>query len=80
MDGGCLGGGLNHLGIGASCGLTYLLEERTQSGAIGLVAGLYCDVVSNSIVVVIWGVVLQNGKWVVALCMLLGDRLQETDV
>ena len=57
-----------------------MLEEKTESGTKFLVDGLYCDVVSNSIVVVIWGVVLQNGKWVVALCMLLGDRLQETDV
>ena len=62
------------------CGLTYSLEQRTQSGAIGLVVGLYCDVVSDAIVVIIKGVVLQNGKRVVPLCMSLVDRLQETDV
>ncbi len=63
------------------CGLTYLLEGRNQSGIIGAVVGLYCEVVRNAIaIVVVWGIVLQNGKWVVALCMLLVDRLQETDV
>jgi hypothetical protein len=52
----------------------------TEADASGSVAGLYCDVISNAIVVILWGVVLQNGKWVVALCMLLVDRLQETYV
>jgi hypothetical protein len=61
-------------------GITYLFKGRSESGAIVLVAGLYCDVISNAIVVIVWGVVLQNGKWVIALCMLLVDRLQETDV
>ncbi len=68
------------MGISASCGLTYLLEERTESGTVILVAGLYCDVVTNAIIVVVWGVVLQNGKRIVALFMTLVDRLQETDV
>jgi hypothetical protein len=81
MDGRCMGVGYNRLGIDASCGLAYLLEGRTQSGAIGSVDGLlYCDVVSNAIIIAVWGVVLQNGKRVVASCMLLVDRLQEMDV
>ncbi len=64
-----MGVGYNHLGIDASCGLTYLLEGKTESGTIGFVAGLYCDDVSNAIVVVVWGVGLQHGKQVVAMCM-----------
>jgi hypothetical protein len=75
-----MGVGQNHLGISACCGLTCSLEERTESGTIILVAGLYCDVISNDIVIVVWGVVLQNGKQVVASCMLLVDKLQEMDV
>ncbi len=75
-----MGVDMNRLGIDALCGCTYLLEERTKSGAIGSVAGLYCDVVSNSIIVVVWGAVLQNGKQVVAVCMSLVDKAQETDV
>jgi hypothetical protein len=46
----------------ASWKLNYLLEERTESGAASLVAGLYCDVVSNAPIVVIQGVILQDGK------------------
>ncbi len=57
-----------------------MLEGGTQSGAIGAVGGLYCEVISNIIVVVIWDVILQNGKQVVVLCMSLIDRLQEMDV
>jgi hypothetical protein len=75
-----MGVGCNHWGIIAPCGPTYLLEGGTQSGAIGVVVGLYCEVVSNVIIAVVWGVVLQNGKQVVALCMSLVDRLQEMDV
>ncbi len=57
-----------------------MLEERTEGGAASLVAGLYYDVVSNALVVVIWGVVLQDGKQVVASCMSVVDRSQEMDV
>jgi hypothetical protein len=74
-----MGVGYNLMGIDVYCGLTYSLEGRTESGTIGLVVGLYCDVVSNAIIVVVWGVVLQNGKQIVALCTSLVDRPQETD-
>jgi hypothetical protein len=82
VNGACMGMGVGYicLGIDASCGLTYSLERRTESGTIGLVSGLYCDVISNAIVVIVWGVDLQNGKWVAVLCMLLVDRLQDMDV
>ncbi len=80
MDGCCTGVGQNHWGITAPCRLMYLVERGTQLGAIGVVVGLYCDVVCNAIVVIVRGVVLQNGKRVVALCMSLVDRLQELDV
>ncbi len=70
----------NRLGISAPCGLMYLLEVRTQSGAIGLFVNLHCDVVRNVIVIIVWGIVLQNGKWGVDSCISLMDRLQETNV
>ncbi len=59
-----------------------MLEEKAEGGAIILVAGLYCDcdVVSNALVVVVLGIVLQDGKWVVGWCRVLVDKLQETDV
>ena len=53
-----MGVGYNRLGLDVSCGLTYLLEGRSESDTIALVAGLYCDVFSNAIVVIVWGVVL----------------------
>ncbi len=80
MDGWCMGFGQNRWGITVSCGLRGLLEEGTQCGIIGAVVGLYCEVIYNVIVIIVWGVVLQNGKRVVAPCMLLVDRLQESDV
>jgi hypothetical protein len=60
--------------------LNYLLKERTVSCIASLVAGLHCDAVINILVIVVRGVFLQDGKWVVALCMPLVDRPQETDV
>ncbi len=49
------------------CGQMYLLEGGTQSGAIGVVISLYCEIISNVIVVVVWGVALQNGKRIVVV-------------
>jgi hypothetical protein len=62
-----------------SCGLTYLLEGITESGAIGAVAGLYCEVISNSIVIVVRGVGLQNGKGVVGSCWWTSCKRQMFD-
>ncbi len=47
--------------VSALCGLVFL-EEKSESSAIGSVAGLYCDVIGNAIVVYVWGIVFQNGK------------------
>jgi hypothetical protein len=79
MDRGCMGVGQNCRDIIVPFGLTKLLKGGTQSGTIGVVIGLYYEVISNVIIFVIWGIVLQNGKRVVASCMSLVDRLQETD-
>jgi hypothetical protein len=72
--------GVVTINVFVPCRLLYLLERRTQSGAIGAVIGLYCEVISNIIMVVDWGVNLQNSKRVVASCMSLVDRLQEMAV
>jgi hypothetical protein len=46
---------------------------------VWLLACIYCEAVGNVIIIVVCGVILQNGKQVVAPCMLLVDRSQELD-
>jgi hypothetical protein len=44
------------------------------------ITGLYCDVIRSIVIVVLWSLVLQDGKWVIVTSALLVDRLQLLDV
>jgi hypothetical protein len=79
-DGGCIGVGQSWLALNASWRINYLLEEKTESGAASLVPGMYCDAISNALVNIVCGVILQDDKWVVPLCMLLVNGSQEMNV
>ncbi len=73
MDCGCSELGDRSSAYRVSWRFKHLSDERTERGAIVLVAGLDCYVVGNVFVFIIPSAIFQDGKRVVTSCVPLID-------
>ncbi len=80
MDFACSGAGDRSIACRAPWKLKHSFNERTERGTTVLVAGLDCYVVCNVFVFIVRNAVLQDGKWVVTLCVSLMDGSHQSYV